>query len=94
MPSLIFFFAFLHSPGVRDSRDFDSNQQNSRCFVYANIKEEGIGITVVLCADDVRKRHVYTSSTNEVEIRVTVDEGKDASRFIFNFEGALFVNKT
>ena len=79
---------FLHLTGIYDNEDFDSKQRNSRCFVYANVKEEGIGITVALCADDIRKRHVYTSSTNKVEILVTVDEGKDASRFILNFEGA------
>ena len=78
---------------MHDSTYFEVNKQHSRCFAYANIKEEGIGITVTLCADDVRKRHVYTSSTNTVEIRAIIDGGEDASRFIFDFEGFLSVDR-
>ena len=66
----------------------DRTTESNHCFGNINIKEEGIGITVTLCADDVRKRHVYTSSTNEVEVRVLIEDGKDASRFFMKFEGA------
>ena len=79
----------LHSTDLQHSPHTGRNLKNSRCFVHVNIKEAGIGITVELCIDDVRKRHVYTTSTNEIEIRVVTDDGRDASRFMFYFEGTF-----
>ena len=61
----------------------------SVCFVYAIIKEEAIGSTMTLCAGDVRRKHVYTTSTNSVEIRIVTKkrEGEEPSYFMIDYEG-------
>ena len=70
------------------NNDNDGLTPQSTCLVHANIKEKGIRVGVALCAGDDRKRHVYMSSTSEVDIRVIFDNGGiDTSRFIFIFEG-------
>ena len=80
-----------YSTDFTDTTNVESTQPYSRCFGDANIKEEGIGITVRLCVDDIRQRHVYTSSTNMVEIQFAIEEGSDASRFVFHFEGVSMI---
>ena len=65
------------------------DQNTSPCFVHTNINEEGISISMALCVGDARRKHVYTSSTNEVEIHIINEnqEWKSTSGFIFEFEG-------
>ena len=65
----------------------DGSTYLPRCFGYTSVKEKGIGIRFELCVSDARKRHVYTSSTNEVEIAIATEEGIDSSRFFIEFEG-------
>ena len=62
---------------------------SSPCFVHADFNEAGISVSMALCVSDVRRKHVYTSSTNELEMHI-VNENQDwtiASGFIFEFEG-------
>ena len=66
-----------------------SNDNFSPCFVHADINEAGISVSMALCVSDVRRKHVYTSSTNEVAIHIVNEnqEGTADSGFIFEFEG-------
>ena len=59
------------------------------CFIHADINEAGISVSMALCISDARKKHVYTSSTNEVEIHIVNEnqEWKATAGFIFEFEG-------
>ena len=56
------------------------------------IKERGIGINMELCTGDVRKRRVYTTSTNEVEIKLldNIDLNPESPRFLIEFEGEIY----
>ena len=68
------------------NRNDDTNQL-IQCVGFTSIKEEGIGVTFELCASDTRKRHVYTSSTNQLEIVVATEDGVAAFQFFIEFEG-------
>ena len=45
-----------------------------------------------LCTGDVRKRRVYTTSTNEVEIKLldNIDLNPESPRFLIEFEGEIY----
>ena len=70
---------------ANDDSGAHPDQNTSPCFVHTNINEEGISVSM----GDVRRKHVYTSSTNEVEIHVVNNnqEWTPTSGFIFEFEG-------
>ena len=62
---------------------------SSPCFIHADIKEAGISVSMALCISDARRKHVYTSSTNEVELHI-INENQEwttTAGFIFEFEG-------
>ena len=44
---------------------------------------------MTLCAGDVRRKHVYTTSTNSVEIRIVTKtrEDEEPAHFVINYEG-------
>ena len=79
-------FDFLNSATSQINNIGDSNQF-SQCVGYTTVKEEGIGVTFQICAGDTRKRHVYTSSTHELEIVVGSNVVVDTLQFIVEFEG-------
>ena len=59
-----------------------------RCDIYANIKEDG-GAGVTVCSGETRYRHLYTTVSSSVEIQIvdTGDNGDDSSHFVIAFEG-------
>ena len=67
---------------------------SSPCFIHADINEAGISVSMALCVSDARRKHVYTSSTNEVEIHIVNEnpEWKATSGFIFEFEGERLIH--
>ena len=65
------------------------------CTLYATIKDGHKGATVSLCAGKERKKHVYTSESDNLEIRiVTSDRNKDTvPNFLIQYEGNNFSYK-
>ena len=61
----------------------------SGCRVYATVKEESVGKSFTVCGGDGRQRHVYTSLTNTVEVRIvgkpSTADGRD--HFLLQYEG-------
>ena len=62
-----------------------------RCDIYANIKEEASGARVTVCSGDTRYRHLYTTVSSSVEIQIvnTGDNGDRSSYFAIAFQGML-----
>lgn len=52
--------------------DFERGPQNSDiCYVYATLKEAGrMSRSVTVCGGEERTRHVYTTTSNTLEIRM------------------------
>ena len=56
------------------------------CHVYVIIKEERNSMTA--CAEGIRQRHIYTTDTNRVEIRVVTKRKPSAeAQFLLNYTG-------
>ena len=80
-------------PGQRirlDLYDFNTyysdSGQSHTCHVYVIIKEARNSLTA--CAEDMRQRHVYTTDTNRVEIRVVTKKKSTAeAQFLLNYTG-------
>lgn len=69
----------------------DGFPADTNCRVYATIQEVGVSSrSMTICGGDTRVKHVYTSSTNVVKIRV-VGQEVPATRpyFILSYKGDL-----
>ncbi len=66
------------------------NSQHKICRVYATIKEKSLGRSITVCGGRSRHQHVYTSDTNEVEIRILSGQAAPPSQtvyFILQYQG-------
>ena len=72
-----------------DDVNTESTQVSGPCMVYATINERATGATVTICQGGKRKRHVYTSTTNSLEIYFDERIGNemDVSYFILEYGG-------
>ena len=72
-----------------DDENSDSAHTSGSCVVYATINEKATGATVTVCRGRKRKRHVYTSTTNSVEIHFDEQIGNenDISYFVMEYAG-------
>ena len=59
------------------------------CIVYAIITEAAAGVSKQLCRGAQPQRHVYTTTTNSVEIGINTMEGEleNSNYFILKYEG-------
>ena len=57
--------------------------------MYATIREEGVVMTI--CGGEDRKRHVYTTTTNYLEIHLNAQNGEEGevSYFLLQYEGII-----
>ena len=67
------------------------SKNNKICRVYATIKEKSLGRSVTVCGGRARHKHVYTSDTNEVEIRILSGQSppNQAVYFLLEYQGML-----
>lgn len=61
-----------------------------QCKVYATIKEVAGSHGETICGENLRERHVYTSLTNAVELRIVGKGGGE--QFLFHYEGKQSIN--
>ena len=63
--------------------------QDRRCDIYAKINEEASGARLTVCSGETRHRHLYTSSTNSVEIQIVKAgaTGDESAYFVIAFQG-------
>ena len=63
-----------------------------RCNIYANIKEEARGGRVTICSGNTRFKHVYTTVSSSVEIQIvnTGENGDESAYFAIAFQGILY----
>ena len=68
------------------------DSQDRRCNIYAKIREEASGGIVTVCSGKRRHRHLYTTVSSSVEIRIinTGDSGDESAYFLIHFQGLLF----
>ena len=59
------------------------------CHVYATVKErlEHGSRNVTVCGGDRRKKSVYTSATNNIEVILAPNKDQEAPRFLLQYEG-------
>ena len=74
---------FVTNNGSSTSRQFTS------CTIYAVIKEEYNDAYVTVCAGNERLSHVYTSTSDTVEIHIVSKKqtSADLPKFVFKYEG-------
>lgn len=79
-------FALARQDGTKMDRP---SRGPGSCRVYATIKEESVSRSTTVCGGSGRERHIYTSVTNTVEIRIvgqpSTDDGRD--HFLLKYEG-------
>ena len=59
------------------------------CAAYVIIKEEQFSTTTTLCAGQSQGSHVYTSTSNMVEISFVQTSTHDEKYFLIKYEGKL-----
>lgn len=68
-------------------------QAEQHCHVYAIVKENTPGRGKTICAGKSRQEFVYETSTNEVEVRMTMGSGTKLKRyFLLKYEGTCNVS--
>ena len=82
-----------HCPYVDDLNNDNTGSAHTHghCIIYATITESATGTTVTVCGGGKRKRHVYTSTTNSIEIYFddqTESEG-GALHFVMEYGGII-----
>ena len=65
--------------------------QDRRCDIYARINEEASGARVTVCSGEARHRHIYTTTSNSVEIQIikAADSADDSAYFVIAFRGTV-----
>ena len=62
--------------------------QHNLCRVYATLRERSPGRSVTVCGGRQRERHVYTSDTNVVELRILHNQAaNEPVYFLFRYRG-------
>ena len=63
------------------------------CNIYARIKEDASSGSVTVCSGERRKRHLYTTVSNSVELQIvnTGEDGEGSDYFAIAFQGISFV---
>ena len=66
-----------------------TRRQLSPCVIYAVIKEEHNNAYITVCAGHERLSHVYTSTSNIVQIHIVTKKqpNEDLPKFLFKYEG-------
>ena len=79
-------------PDNSEYEHVESTHTSGPCVVYATINERATGATVRVCRGGKRKRHVYTSTTNSIEIHFDEQTGNgvDVSYFAMEYAGISF----
>ena len=68
--------------------------QDRRCDIYAKINEDATGATVTVCSGETRHKHLYTTTTNSVEIQIVKtgeEDGDDPTYFAIVYQGIIFI---
>ena len=84
----------IYLPGNDTKSEMNIDNQANRCIIYAIIEEESAGTTQTICGGYSRIKHVYTSTSNSLEIRI-VDLNQDdenTRNFVIEYEGMLNLN--
>ncbi len=68
------------------SDGFQSTLGTPKCSVYGYILEGSLSINRTICGGTLRERHVYLSSSSNVDIAIATPK-QDASNFLLNIEG-------
>ena len=68
-----------------------SASQDRSCDIFANIREAESGARITVCSGETRYKHVYTSTSNSVEIQIvnTGDGGDESAYFAIAFQGII-----
>ena len=75
-----------------DNENTESTHVSGPCLLYATIYERATGATVNVCRGVRRRRHVYTSTTNSVEIHFDEQIGNEMGVSYFTMEyGGIFI---
>ncbi len=75
------------SPGG-SVRDYGINSDMIGCRVYATVREQGVAKSETICGGEKRFKHIYTSRTNMIEIRVVgQDTSSSQQQFLLQYEG-------
>ena len=61
--------------------------------VYGFIIENSLGINHTICGGRSRKRALYTSKTNSVEIYFLRNERRKQAHFILSYSGKMFIKR-
>ena len=82
-----------------DADDFDNGNtgvthSSGHCDVYATVTEVAVGNSVTVCGGGKRKRHVYTSTANTVQIYFDEQIGneRDFAHFVMEYGGIISNN--
>ena len=68
--------------------------QDRRCDIYAKINEAATGATVIVCSGEARHKHLYTTTSNSVEIQIVKtgeEDGDDPSYFAIVYQGIICI---
>ena len=65
----------------------DGQTTESPCLLYAIIRENAVGVTLNICATPERRSHLYTTSTNSVQISIMTENAE--SSFMLQFQGTV-----
>ena len=65
----------------------DSITNSNQCNVYATIKERSAGVSETVCGSSKRITTIYTSVTNQVEIRLVPRAREDNKAFMVRYQG-------
>ena len=77
-----------------DSEYLESTQNSGNCFGYATLTEEATGATVRVCGGRERKRHIYISTTNRIQIHIDEQNENEGDILYFVMEYAGDIHKT
>ena len=73
----------------RSKRETRRDRQDRRCDIYANVIDEASGARITVCPGETRFRHLYTTTSNSVEIQIVNmgDNGDESAYFAIGFQG-------
>ena len=78
----------LHNAGIQNDVDLTEENIDSFCDASVIISEGSASTSHTLCPGRTRKLHVYTSSTNTIELNIMKTQGGDSfPRFILEYQG-------
>ena len=82
--SLVDFAVDANSRGIAP----EFNHDMTGCRVYATVREQGVARSVTVCGGQARYKHIYTSITNMIEIRIVgQDSTQSQQHFLLEYRG-------